>query len=274
MPDRGRIRGVLYDIDGVLVTSWQEIEGAAAAVRRIGESGLRRAFLTNTTSRTCAEIAQRLCDAGIEVEQGEIVTAARLTAEFVRGRYPDAAVWVLNHGDITADLTGLTLDDDHPDVVVIGGAGPEFDHAALSRVVELMLDGVPVVAMHSGLTWAAAEGLRVDAGAYLPGLEAAGNARIEVVGKPAAAGFRTAAALMRLDPSEVLMIGDDLYSDVLAAQDAGLTGVLVRTGKFRPGVLASADRAPDHVIDSVAALPELLAGSAESGELAVTDESE
>ncbi|MFI2281770.1 HAD-IIA family hydrolase [Nocardia beijingensis] len=274
MPDRGRIRGVLYDIDGVLVTSWREIAGAAAAVRRIRESGLRRAFLTNTTSRTCAEIAERLCDIGIEVDPVEIVTAARLTAEFVRERYPGAAVWVLNHGDIEADLAGLRLDERHPDVVVIGGAGAEFTHAALSRVAELMLDGVPVVAMHSGLTWATADGLRIDAGAYLPGLEAAGNARVEVVGKPAAPGFRTAAALMRLDPAQVVMIGDDLYSDVLAAQDAGLTGVLVRTGKFRPEVLASADRAPDHVIDSVADLPELLAGSAGAGEPTVTDESE
>ncbi|MGW4088415.1 HAD-IIA family hydrolase [Nocardia sp. NPDC004750] len=274
MPDRVRSRGVLYDIDGVLVTSWREIAGAAAAVRRIREGGLRRAFLTNTTSRTCAEIAERLCGAGIEVEPAEIVTAARLTAEFVRGRYPGAAVWVLNHGDIDADLAGLRLDEEHPEVVVIGGAGAEFTHAALSRVAELMLDGVPVVAMHSGLTWATADGLRIDAGAYLPGLEAAGNARIQVVGKPAAPGFRTAAGLMRLEPAEVVMIGDDLYSDVLAAQDVGLTGVLVRTGKFRPGVLASADRAPDHVIDSVVDLPELLGGSVGAGELAVTDESE
>ncbi len=265
---------MLYDIDGVLVTSWREIAGAAAAVRRIREGGLRRAFLTNTTSRTCAEIAERLCDIGIEVDPVEIVTAARLTAEFVRERYPGAAVWVLNHGDIEADLAGLRLDERHPDVVVIGGAGAEFTHAALSRVAELMLDGVPAVAMHSGLTWATSDGLRIDAGAYLPGLEAAGNARVEVVGKPAAPGFRTAAALMRLDPAQVVMIGDDLYSDVLAAQDAGLTGVLVRTGKFRPEVLASADRAPDHVIDSVADLPELLAGSAGAGEPAVTDESE
>ncbi|MGO4613689.1 HAD-IIA family hydrolase [Nocardia sp. 2YAB30] len=262
MSDRGLVRGVLYDIDGVLVTSWQEIDGAAAAVRRVRETGLRRAFLTNTTSRTCAEIAERLCAIGIEVDPAEIVTAARLTAEFVRRRYPGAAVWVLNHGDIGPDLTGLTLDDDHPDVVVIGGAGAEFTHRALSRVAELMLNDVPVVAMHSGLTWATADGLRIDAGAYLPGLEAAGNARIEVVGKPAAPGFRTCAELMRLDSSEVLMIGDDLHSDVLAAQEVGLTGVLVRTGKFRAEVLDASAGAPDHVIDSVAALPALLAGLA------------
>ncbi|MFX0579862.1 HAD-IIA family hydrolase [Nocardia nepalensis] len=255
-----RIGGVLYDIDGVLVTSWHEIDGAVDAVRRIRESGLRRAFLTNTTSRTCDEIAERLRAAGFDVDAEEIVTAARLTGEYVGRHYPDASIWVLNHGDIRADLAALTLDDEHPDVIVIGGAGAEFTHRALSRVVELMLDGVPVVAMHSGLTWATDDGLRIDAGAYLPGLEAAGNAEITVVGKPAAAGFRTCADLMGLDPSEVLMIGDDLHSDVLAAQQVGMTGVLVRTGKFRPGVLAAASTAPDHVIDSVVELPALLKG--------------
>ena len=56
------------------------------------------------------------------------------------------------------------------------------------------------------------------------------------------------------------MIGDDLHADVLAAQHAGMSGVLVRTGKFRPAVLAAASAAPDHVIDSVAELPALLKG--------------
>lgn len=50
------------------------------------------------------------------------------------------------------------------------------------------------------------------------------------------------------------MIGDDLHGDVLATQNAGRTGVLVRTGKFRESVLANAP-APDHVIDSIADLP-------------------
>jgi ribonucleotide monophosphatase NagD (HAD superfamily) len=54
------------------------------------------------------------------------------------------------------------------------------------------------------------------------------------------------------------MIGDDLVNDVLAAQAIGLTGVLVRTGKFRDDVLAAATDRPDLVIDSFADLPALL----------------
>lgn len=253
-----RPQGVLYDIDGVLVTGWREIPGAADAVRRVREGGLRRAFLTNTTSVTCAEIADRLSAAGIEVDIDEIVTAARLTAEYVRREYPEARVWVLNHGDIDADLAGLRVDSANPDLIVIGGAGTEFTHDALSRVVALMLDGVPAVAMHSSMVWATPDGPRLDTGAYLPGLEAAGRARITVLGKPAPTGFRTCAALMGVLPEQVMMVGDDIDSDVLAAQAVGLTGVLVRTGKFRAAALDAAAEQPDHILDSVADLPDLL----------------
>lgn len=83
------------------------------------------------------------------------------------------------------------------------------------------------------------------------------------IGKPAAEGFLAAADRVGVDPQQMVMIGDDLHNDVLAAQAVGMTGVLVRTGKFRQQTLdrwlagASATR-PHHVIDSVAGLPPLL----------------
>ncbi|MFD4469819.1 HAD-IIA family hydrolase [Rhodococcus sp. NPDC058505] len=252
------VDGVLFDIDGVLVTSWRALPGARATLDALRARGLPRAFLTNTTSRTRREIAAALLSCGMDVDTGEIVTAAVLTAEYLRSTYRDARCLLINHGDIAEDLTGITLVDEHPDVVVLGSAGPEFDHLTLSRVAEMMQRAVPVVAMQSGLTWATADGLRIDTGVYLPGLEAAGGARVTVIGKPAPTGFTTAAALMGTEPEHAMMIGDDLVGDVLAAQYVGYVGVLVRTGKFRPAVLDSPPVLPDHVIDSVADLPDLL----------------
>ena len=252
------VEGILFDIDGVLVTSWHPIDGAADAVREVRDRGLACAYLTNTTSRTCDEIAGALRNAGIDTEPGEIVTAARLTAEYLRTTYPGARAWVLNNGDITPDLAGIELDEDDPQVVVLGGAGPEFTHRALSRVVELMLDEVPVVAMHRGTTWATRDGLCIDTGAYLPGLEEIAGTNVVSVGKPSLAAFLTATELMGTDPEAAVMVGDDLTGDVLAAQRVGLTGALVRTGKFRQSILDLAVQRPDHVIDSVTQLPELL----------------
>jgi ribonucleotide monophosphatase NagD (HAD superfamily) len=53
------------------------------------------------------------------------------------------------------------------------------------------------------------------------------------------------------------MVGDDLVSDVLGAQAVGMTGVLVRTGKFRPSDLDEAPGRPDRVIDGIGQFPEL-----------------
>jgi ribonucleotide monophosphatase NagD (HAD superfamily) len=54
------------------------------------------------------------------------------------------------------------------------------------------------------------------------------------------------------------MVGDDLVNDVLGAQAIGITGVLVRTGKFLPADLERAEPQPDHVLDSIAELPDWL----------------
>jgi ribonucleotide monophosphatase NagD (HAD superfamily) len=59
------------------------------------------------------------------------------------------------------------------------------------------------------------------------------------------------------------MVGDDIGSDVLGAQEVGITGVLVRTGEFRRSDLEGAGPGPDHVIDGIGDLPALLEGLAD-----------
>lgn len=106
--------------------------------------------------------------------------------------------------------------------------------------------------------WQTDAGACVDGGSYLSMLAAASGVEPLVVGKPAPVLFETACASMSVDPTSAVMVGDDLESDVLAAQRLGLAGVLVRTGKFRSDALDASPGRPDHVIDSVADLPTLL----------------
>lgn len=269
------VGGVLFDIDGVLVTSWQPIPGAAAALRMLADHQIACSYLTNTTTRTRAQIADALTGAGMTVRPDEVITAAVLTADYVRTHYPGARCLLVNSGHITEDMPGLHIIDstvceqraapEKPDVILLGGAGPEYGHLTLSRIYDWMTQGVPVVAMHRSTAWNTSDGLRIDTGMYLIGMEETSGRKAVAVGKPAPAGFEVAAARLGVDPEEMVMVGDDLHNDVLAAQVVGMTGVLVRTGKFRQDTL---DRwavdefamQPNHVIDSVADLPGLLAG--------------
>ncbi|MFJ9707628.1 HAD-IIA family hydrolase [Streptomyces sp. NPDC101234] len=253
------VRGVLIDIDGVLTVSWRPLPGAVAALRAVREAGFGSALVTNTTSRTRASIADTLVAAGFPVTAEDILTAPAATAAHLAG----ARCALLNSGDVREDLAGVTLvaaDDDTvvPDVVLLGGAGPEFGYEALNRAFGQVQRGARLVAMHRNLYWRTDAGLQLDAGAFLTGLEAAAGVEAEVTGKPSAAFFEAALGRLGVDAGEALMIGDDVESDVLAAQRLGITGVLVRTGKFRPDTLERASGTPDHVLDSFAELPGLL----------------
>lgn len=268
------IGGVLFDIDGVLVTSWRPIPGAVETLRLLADHQIARSYLTNTTTRTRAEIAAALTEAGMPVRPDEVITAAVLTADYIHSHFPGARCLLVNNGDISEDMPGLDVIDSRvcelpprpaePDVIVLGGAGPEYSHLTLSRIYEWMTRGVPVIAMHRSTAWTTADGLRIDTGMYLIGMEEASGRKAVAVGKPAPAGFEVAAARLGVDPDDMYMVGDDLNNDVLAAQVVGMTGVLVRTGKFRQETLDrwAADEfamQPNHVIDSVADLPGLLA---------------
>jgi HAD superfamily hydrolase (TIGR01458 family) len=256
------IGAVLIDIDGVLIVSWKPLPEAVAALRRLRAAAVPLALVTNTTSRTRASIASVLAEAGFPVAASDILTVPVIAAAYLRDRYPVARCVLLNSGDIGEDLAGLALalegDQAPADVVLVGGAGPEFSYQALNQAFGHLQRGARLVAMHRGLYWRTSEGLQLDTGAFLAGLEQAAGTEAAVVGKPAPAFFAAALAHLHADAAHTLRVGDDIETDVLAAQRQGLIGALVKTGKYLSRTHRTASGTPDHVLDSFADLPDLL----------------
>jgi len=240
--------------------SWQPIAGAIEALERVRAAEIPVLFVTNTTSIGRGAVAERLHDAGFTVVDDEILTAPVMTAAYLRRAHPGARVAVVGEGDVTADLRAVSVVgiDDDPDVVVLAGGGPALAYDALNRVFQLVIDGTPLVAMHRNLSWATDQGLQLDSGAFLVGIEQAAHAHAVTVGKPSPECFIAGLELLDCAAADAVMVGDDLDADVLGAQAVGIRGVLVRTGKFRPEVLEHAAGQPDHLVDSFADVPALL----------------
>jgi len=254
------VRGVLLDIDGVLTVSWEALPGAVETIQGLRRDGVPFRLITNTTTHTRADLAATLVASGFDVGPEEIVTAVVATGSYLRAHHADARVFVLSDGDASEDLEGVALVDvDEADVVVLGGAGDAFTYAAVNRVFRRLAEGATLVGMHRNLYWRTAEGWQLDGGAYVAGLEEATGRAATICGKPSAAYFEEALRLLGVTAAEAVMVGDDVVNDVLGAQAVGMTGVLVRTGKFLPTDLQRAEGAPDHVLDSIADLPAWLA---------------
>lgn len=252
--------GVLLDLDGVVYVGDALVPGAAEAVAWLADRAVPYRYLTNTTSRPRAAIVEKLGRMGITASPTEILTPVVVASAWMRReRIERPALFV---PDATAaEFAALhthaaSAHDARAGAVVIGDLGDGWDFSTLNRAFRLLMAEPPPPLVALGLTryWRAEDGVRLDTGPFVRALEYATGRAAVVLGKPDGAFYGTAVAQLGLRPNEVVMVGDDVRSDVEGAQRAGLTGVLVRTGKFSPTDLGSGI-VPDAVLDSIADLP-------------------
>jgi len=156
------------------------------------------------------------------------------------------------------DLEGIEFGETAPDAVLVGDMGDDLTYAMLNRAFRCLLDGAAFVTMARNRYFKGRDGLCLDVGSIVAALEYATRREATLLGKPAAEFFLPALQSMGITSAQAVMIGDDLEADVAGAQATGISGILVRTGKFRPAQLEGGAYTPDQVIDSLADLPQLL----------------
>jgi HAD superfamily hydrolase (TIGR01458 family) len=251
---------ILLDIDGVLAVSGKPIPGAASAVAELRRAGHRLRFVTNDTRHSAAELADGLRAAGFELDDDELQTTPRAAARALAGK----RVLALTMSGIVDDLDGLQLVGMNADAVLVGGcdegeeASRVFSYLNLLRAFHELKGGADLYCLHRNRWWQTAEGQRLDAGAFVAGLEYAAEVEATVLGKPSPQYFAAALEALDADPELTWMVGDDIEEDVIGAQAHGMKTVLVRTGKFRPDDVERSTARPDAIVNSIAALPEWL----------------
>ena len=251
------VRGLLLDLDGTLYDAGGAIPGAAEAVARLRGAGLALRYVTNTTRQPRAALVERLGRLGLPAAADEIFTAPRAAVAWLEAH---AVRRVALHVAAAAagEFGRFAIDEVAPEAVVVGDLGPAWTFERLNRAFRQLGERATLLAIQKNRHWRSADGLVLDAGPFVAALEYASGRRAVTVGKPSAAFLEGAAAGLGLPLADVALVGDDIVSDVGGALAAGARGVLVRTGKFRPGDVETAGVRPTAVIDSVAALPALL----------------
>jgi phospholysine phosphohistidine inorganic pyrophosphate phosphatase len=254
------MRAILFDLDGVLYQGDKAIPGAARTLDWVRGQQIPHLFLTNTTSRPRGAIAEKLAGMDIQVAEEEILTPPVAALAWLQERgVNDLALFVPE--TTKAEFSGISLLPEDRERgaggVVLGDLGAGWDFATLNRAFRLLMAEPHPYLIALGMTryWRAADGLHLDCAPFVVALEHATGIEPVVLGKPAAPFFEAALRAVGAAAGETLMVGDDIRGDVGGAQQAGIHGLLVRTGKFRPDDLKG-DIRPDAVLDSIAGLPQ------------------
>jgi len=249
--------GFLFDLDGVLYVGNRIVPGAIETIEHIKSRKIPCRYTTNTTTKSLDTLHAKLTRFGLPIQKDEIFSATTAAAMYLRHQGKPTCFFLLTD-DPLKDFAEFQMSDTTPDYVVVGDVGKRWDYEMINRVFNLIINGAELVALHKGRYWQVEDGLRIDMGAFVAGLEYCTGKTATVIGKPSPSFFMLALENMGLSARKVVMIGDDIHNDIGGAQKAGMKAVLVRTGKYREELVTESGIKPDMTIESVADLCNLV----------------
>jgi len=247
-----QVRGIVADLDGTVYLGSEPIPGAADAVARLRDRGLDVLFVTNNPTRTPDEYVEKLADHGIRAECEEILSAGVATAEYLVGS--EGLRRLLREAGVE-----LTDDPGAADVVVTSH-DHEFDYEEMTEALWALEDAAAFYGSDPDLIYPG-QGGRPYPGSGAITRAVAGVAEREpdqVLGKPSGPMIELISESIGHPPEECLVVGDGLETDVTTGERAGMTTVLVRSGRTTDADVDASDVTPDHVVDSLAAVVDLV----------------
>ncbi|MGH2551500.1 MAG: HAD-IIA family hydrolase, partial [Thermomicrobiales bacterium] len=151
-------------------------------------------------------------------------------------------------------------DEDEDIAAVVIGLDLEFTYAKLKRGNKAIRAGAAFVATNADATLPTEEGLVPGAGSVVAALQTASGVTPVMIGKPEPTTILMSAKAMGLEPSDCVMIGDRLDTDILAGSRAGTLTALVLTGVSTRDEIATAEALPDLVFSDLTAMLAVLEG--------------
>ncbi|MCP9263364.1 Phospholysine phosphohistidine inorganic pyrophosphate phosphatase [Dirofilaria immitis] len=225
----------------------------AIQTRLYAESAVR--FLTNESTRSRKHLFEKLTKLGFALKEEHIFMPIPEAIRYIKEH--NLRPHLLVHKGIMKEFENL--DTDHPNCVLMGDAEKEFTYESMNaafRVLHETSDPL-IVTLGYGKFYQRIDGPCMDVGGFARALQYACDARIITIGKPDKQFFKVAIDDMGLMTNEVVMIGDDIVSDIGGAQKAGIRGIQVRTGKWRESWINHSIK-PDLLVDDLRSAVDML----------------
>jgi len=253
-----QICAVLLDIDGTLMTGNEPIPGADAAIRFLQDNKIPYRYISNGTRKSRKNVLKKLEILGVRVSIDEIYTPAMAAIQYLRDANISACNLLITNELMEDFQEAGIIHDAYASSVVVGDAGDRFTYTSMNSAFRSLIQGGKLIALEKDRFWKDVDGLSLSAGPFVTALEFSTGCAPIVMGKPSPHFFLAAMKDWIIHPKQVLMIGDDIMTDVRGAQDAGLLGAITCTGKYRPDEIQKSNVRPDMIIKSIETLPIIL----------------
>ncbi len=249
----GRVKAVIFDLDGTLYIGNTPVPGAAEKVAELRSKGVKVIYLTNAAIRSRKGIAERLRRMGFGAEEGEIYSSAYVLARYVKESHPGKKVFVVGEDGMAEELrlANVAVVEEGADIVA-AGLDRKYDYSRLSRALRELLGGASLIASNMDATFPTEAGPLPGAGAIVASIEQASGMKAHVIGKPNPYTLELIKSEHGISNDDILMVGDRLETDIKFARDCRVRSALVLTGATKEDEIK--EIRPDYIFKSVSEL--------------------
>lgn len=263
----------ILDMDGTFYLGDRLLEGSLEFLDRLIKNGGDFVFFTNNASKTSWYYKKKLEKMGFIVDEKRIITAGDVTIKYLNENFPDSSVYLLGtpHLEESFIKAGINIywDDDEediaegeaedfpeypPDIVVVS-----FDltltYEKVSKACRFIREGARFFATHMDLNCPVEGGFIPDCGAICAMITACTGVKPRYFGKPFRETVDMISEITGYKKSDMVMVGDRLYTDIAMGVNNGITSVLVLSGETTTEQLKKSDIKPDFVFDSLKDIP-------------------
>lgn len=261
-----QIRHVALDMDGTIYMGSELFPWTGPFLAGLRQQGIGYSFLTNNPSKSIADYLHNLETMGIRATRAEMYTTTLATIDYLRAHYPEARrLFLLGTPSMISEFEAAgyvsTADsaDDRPDAVVVA-----FDktlvYSRLCRATWWVSRGIPYVATNPDRVCPTnLPTVLVDCGSICAAIEHATGRKPDItLGKPDPNMLAGILQRHGLQPDQIAMVGDRIYTDIEMAHNAGAMGVLALSGETTLEVADRAPRQPELIVEHIGVLGELL----------------
>jgi len=226
------IRALILDMDGVLWLGDQPIGDLTSNFERIRQLGLKAILVTNNASRSAQFYQQKLRGFGVEIEVWQVISSGQALLHLLEKDYPQCKrVYLIGEQGLVQLLiqAGYQISEAEAQAVIVS-LDRELTYEKARIANRLVRGGAALIATNSDPTLPTPDGLDPGAGVMVGAVEIASGARAMIAGKPNPLPYQLAMDRLGVSPSETLVIGDRLATDIVGAQELGCRTALVLSG--------------------------------------------
>ncbi|MCD7036258.1 TIGR01457 family HAD-type hydrolase [Metabacillus sp. GX 13764] len=252
-------KGFLIDLDGTMYKGTEKIEEAGEFVHALRRKGLPYLFVTNNSSRTPEQVAEKLNAFDIPTAPEQVFTTSQATANYVYEKKQDASVFVIGEEGIRKAVMdkGFTLQEENPDFVIVG-IDREITYEKLAKACLGVRSGAEFISTNGDIALPTERGLLPGNGAITSVIAVSTKTSPVFIGKPESIIMEQALKVLGTAKEDTLMIGDNYDTDIMAGIKAGMDTLIVHTGVTAKEHLANYEVQPVYSVQSLSEVLEYI----------------